>query len=79
MNTTKKEEEYLFEIEGIFYWGDWQIIPYNHWKNDCEWLVVIPDSETSAVFVTVTALNPKEACVLAMIQYKNVLEDIEDE
>lgn len=79
MYNSKKEEENLVEIDGAFYWGEWQLIPFNHWKNDCEWLVVVPEGATSAVFITVTALSPQEACLLATIQYKNAKEEMCDE
>lgn len=71
--------EYADQVGGVFYWDDYEAIPYNHWKRDCKWLVLILLGENHGAFIPVDALTPREACMRAINEYKNIQEEIEDE
>lgn len=68
-------EEYIEEVGGIYYIHDMQAIPYNHWKRDCEWIVLLFDKQKSVSFIQVCALTAREACEIAIYKFFCNLED----
>ena len=74
MNSVRNLEKYAEETGGIFSFDDLEAIPYNHWKKDCEWLVLIIDVSELGAFVPVTALTAREACIIAISHYTYMKE-----
>lgn len=76
MHQIKSPEEYAEEVGGIFSSGDLEAIPFNHWKKDCEWIILVLDlTDSSNAFIPVQALTAREACDLAFSQYNHYLEE----
>jgi len=69
MNSIKKMEEYADETGGVFSFGEIEAIPYNHWKQECEWMVLVIDPPANGAFIPVSALTAKDACTLAIYHY----------
>lgn len=67
-----------YEIGGVFHYGNLEAVPYNHWKQDCKWLVLLIDPPDIGAFISVTALTAREACQAAFLQYNTTLEDDDD-
>lgn len=76
MHNDRSLVNYAEEIGGVFSQGDIEAIPFNHWKLDCEWLVLVIDNPYGA-FVSVEALTAKEACTQAIYKYNNLRDDNE--
>lgn len=53
-----------------------EAIPFNHYCDDCAWIVIIKLSNMTTVFATVDAIDPQEAAMKAIDLY---LEGIDDE
>ena len=62
MNDKEVILEYMDEVGGVFHFGPFEAIPYNHWKKDFEWLVLIMEEKEFCAFVPVKALTAREAC-----------------
>ncbi len=70
---------YAEEVGGIFRFDDMQVVPYNHWRKDCEWIVLIIEGPSeSAAVIPVKALTAKEACSLAINLYTNIYNGEDD-
>ena len=67
-------EKYAEEIGGVFSIDDIEAIPYNHWRQDCQWMVLVVEPNLSSAFVPVEALTPREACTLAIKHYLHFKE-----
>ena len=74
-----KMDKYAEDIGGVFSEGDFEAIPYNHWKQDCEWIVIVLAPEDFVAFVPVSALNPREACSIAIQTYLGTYDDKKEE
>lgn len=70
-------KDYSEEVGGVFSQEEIEAIPYNHWKKDCEWMVLVSKAERH-LFVPVSALTAREACDIA-IQFFKLLEDPDDD
>lgn len=60
---------YANDIGGVHNFEDIEAIPYNHWKKDCEWVVllILPKQ---AMFIPVKARTAKDACEQAVLKYR---------
>lgn len=58
-------------------YSDIDVIPYNHWVKDCEWIVFVRKRGTLGIFIPVHASIASEACKIAISQYK-YLEEIDE-
>lgn len=65
--------EYANEVGGIYHIGDFEVIPYNHWKKDMEWMVLVLEREEYQYgsFIPVRAHSVREAVQLALKLYTN--------
>lgn len=69
--------QYGDEVGGVFSVDDLEIIPFNHWKKDMEWLVLIVDSPREGCFIAVNAYTVQEAVVVALQRYNQSGDDYE--
>lgn len=66
----KPIEKKCEELAGTFYRGDIEITPYNHWKSDCEWMVMIVHlKKWQCVFLHIEARTTEEAISQALDKY----------
>lgn len=72
MKIVKHMIEYSEETGGIYSSGNIEAIPYNHWRKDYEWLVMILDPPEHAAFIPVEALTAREACTQAIYKYSYI-------
>lgn len=77
MDLTQKMVEYSEETGGLFSAGNIEAIPYNHWRKDFEWLVMVIEPLSGGAFVTVEALTAREACTTAIYKYLTMKENDE--
>jgi len=61
-------EKYAEEVGGVFSFEEFDAIPYNHWKQDCDWNVIVLEGD-EALFYLVEALTAREACTIAIKQH----------
>lgn len=77
--TLVRKMNYFIEPEGVYEEGYsngyLDAVPYNHWKKDCAWNVMVCDQDDRKAFISVSALTPEEAVRLAIIKYKFHFED----
>ena len=79
MDQIRNLAEYSEEVGGVFIYENIEAIPFNHWKKDCEWLILITDLTDSQVyFVPIRALTAKEACAQAIHKYYQNFEVSDD-
>ena len=66
------------EKRGTFYGADGiKVIPYNHWKKDTEWSVMVLDSEGPLEIFQISARTHEEA-ILKALEYFYDLEENND-
>ena len=53
--------EYADQVGGVFNFDKTEVIPFNHWKRDMEWLVMIIPFLKIGVSITVKAYSASEA------------------
>lgn len=74
-----RHEEYAEEVGGVFSCEDLEAIPFNHWKKDCEWLILLLDlADDTTFFIPVRARTAREACAVAFHNYSYHLEEEDD-
>ena len=62
--------KYADKIGGVFHFEDIELIPYNHWKKDMEWLVMIVLGNDLGAFIPVRAYTAREAALKAIANYQ---------
>lgn len=78
MQSIKFMAHYAESIGGIFTDGEIEAIPYNHWKRDMEWMVLVVESPKYGAFIPVEAYTAREAALKAIEEFIILKED-EDE
>jgi len=73
MKTIGDVISYTDKVGGIYHDGNLEAIPYNHWRKDCEWLVLVIKDSKAVRFIPITAITSKDAAMTAI--YKFVTED----
>lgn len=78
MNQIRNLEDYADEVGGIYSYDEFEAIPFNHWKKDCEWIIFLTDLSISKVyFIPVRALTAREACeeAISIVNYNQEDDD----
>ncbi len=79
MNPSRDILVYESKARGVFYYEDIEAVPFNHWKQDCEWLILLIDlSDSVSYFIPITALTAAEACSKAIDQFYQSWEENND-
>lgn len=60
---------YAEAVGGVVSDGEIEAIPFNHWKQDCEWMVMIIEGRHSLVFIPSTGRTVREAVYNAIDLY----------
>jgi hypothetical protein len=70
---------YADEVGGVYQIDEFEIIPYNHWKKDNEWIVLVLSMELPqhGSFIPVQAYTAREAAQIALNKYQNWRTDYE--
>ena len=79
MHSVSLMSSYLDEVGGFFSEENIEAIPYNHWKKDNEWLVLVLEAPIYGAFIPVTALTAREAVCQAIAEFKIIKEKDSDE
>lgn len=74
MNNADGFNSYAEKVGGVFDLGPFEAIPYNHWKKDMEWMVILFNKNDDAALIEVRAHTPREAVQRAIRKY-NLLEE----
>lgn len=61
---------YAAQIGGKYAQDNIQAIPYNHWKQDCEWLVLVLDPDSVSMFIPVCARDAEKAVDIAIKRFR---------
>jgi len=69
---------YLDEVGGVYSEGPIEALPYNHWKLDMEWLVLVINPPKNGAFIPVTAYTAREAACKAINEFKYIEEEDND-
>lgn len=77
MNEADGVNSYADQVGGVFDFGPIEAIPYNHWKRDMEWIVLIFGDKTEASIIEVRAHTPREAVMRAIRKYRLMEEEYE--
>lgn len=63
------------DIGGVFHSEDYEVLPFNHWKKDNTWMVMILPPHNVAAFIPVEALTARSAAISALELYKYIKEE----
>lgn len=77
MNDADGVNSYADQVGGVFDLGPLEAIPYNHWKRDMEWIVILFDKADKAAIIEVRAYTPREAVMRAIRKYRLMEEEDE--
>lgn len=79
MDPIKSLEEYCEEIGCGVSFDELAAFPFNHWKQDCEWLVLLINYEQKiSTIVPVRARTAEKACVAAVEKYNELVEEYDE-
>lgn len=77
MKIPEKSETSFEEHGGFYHFENLEVLPYNHWRKDFAWVVVVIDRPAQIAFIPVNALTPREACSKAVALYLDKEEEDE--
>jgi len=70
-------QRYADQVGGVFDLGPLEAIPYNHWKRDMEWIVLLFGDKDEASIIEVRAYTAREAVMRAVRKYRLMEEENE--
>lgn len=67
-NKINKLVRYFDQLGGVFTCEEYEVLPYNHWRKDNEWLVLICHKDECIIWF-INALSARDAAFESLQEY----------